>query len=84
MTPEEIQTILKAGIEDAEVMADGDGSHFQVTVISDQFEGLRAVPRQQLIYGLLNDQITSGSLHALGIKTFTKEEWQTAKKFQVG
>jgi len=84
MTPEEIKEILSEGIDGSEVMADGDGSHFQVTVISNQFEGLRAVPRQQLIYGLLNEQIKSGSLHALGIKTFTEDEWQTAKKLQVG
>ena len=84
MTPDEIQSILVAGLDDAEVMADGDGSHFQVTVISNQFDGLRPVRRQQLIYGLLGEHITSGALHALGIKTYTEAEWQSAKKLQVG
>jgi acid stress-induced BolA-like protein IbaG/YrbA len=84
MTPEDIKTILLDGLENAEVLADGDGSHFQVTVISNQFEGLRPVPRQQLVYSLVDEHIKSGALHALGIKTYTESEWQTAKKFQVG
>ena len=84
MTPEEIQSILIEGLENAEVFAEGDGSHFQVTVISNQFDGLRPVRRQQIIYALLGEHITSGVLHALGIKTYTESEWQTAKKLQVG
>ena len=84
MTPEEIKSILLEGLDNAEIMANGDGSHFQVTVISNQFDGMRQVPRQQLIYGLLGEHITSGTLHALTIKTFTEAEWKTAQKLQVG
>jgi len=84
MTPEEIKTILVDGLENAEVNADGDGSHFQVTVITNQFDGLRSVQRQQLVYSLLTEHITSGSLHALGIKAYTESEWKTASKLQVG
>ena len=83
MTPEEIQTILVDGLDNAEVFVDGDGSHFQVTAISNQFDGLRPVRRQQLIYGLLGEHITSGVLHAIGIKTHTESEWKTAKKLQI-
>jgi len=84
MTPEEIKAILIEGLENAEVTAEGDGSHFQVTVVSNQFDGLRPVRRQQLVYGLLGEHITSGVLHALGIKAYTETEWQSAKKLQVG
>lgn len=84
MTPEEIKTMIVEGLDNAEVIADGDGSHFQVTVISNQFEGLRPVRRQQLIYGLLGEHITSGAVHALSIKTYTETEWQSAKKLQIG
>ena len=85
MTPEDIVTILEQNIENAEIPeCTGDGSHFQVTVVSDSFEGLRPVKRQQTIYQHLNEQITSGELHAIGIKTYTQDEWQTAKKFLVG
>jgi len=84
MTPEEIQSILTEGLENAEVKADGDGSHFQVTVVTNQFDGLRPVQRQQLVYSLLTEHITGGALHALGIKAYTEQEWQKASKLQVG
>ena len=44
-----------------------DGSRCQVTVISDVFEGLRPVARQQLVYAPLGDFIRSGALHAVNI-----------------
>lgn len=85
MTPEEIKQILTDNIDDSEVVeSTGDGSHFQVTVVSDVFDGLRPVKRQQMIYQHLNEHITSGALHAIGIKTYTKAEWEKAKKLQVG
>ncbi len=84
MTPDEIKSLLLESLENAEVMVEGDGSHFQVTAISNQFEGLRPVQRQQVIYGLLGEHITSGTLHAVGIKTFTETEWKSDKKLQVG
>ena len=33
MTPDELQSLLTDGMKDATVTADGDGSHFQVTVV---------------------------------------------------
>ncbi len=84
MTPEEVRSILIEGLENAEVKSVGDGSHFQVTVITNQFDGLRSVQRQQLVYSLLTKHITSGNLHALGIKAYTVNEWETASKLQVG
>lgn len=44
-----------------------DGGHCQVTVISDVFEGLRPVARQQKVYAPLNELIRSGALHAVNI-----------------
>ena len=84
MTPEEVQSLLLANLDQAEVFVEGDGSHFQVTAISNQFEGLRSIKRQQTIYGILGEHITSGVLHAVGIKTYTDAEWQKAKKLQIG
>ncbi len=85
MTPEDIVTILEQNIENAEIPeCTGDGSHFQVTVVSDSFEGLRPVKRQQMIYQHLNEQITSGELHAIGIKNNNHDEWQSEKIFILG
>ncbi|MBV33412.1 MAG: BolA family transcriptional regulator [Porticoccaceae bacterium] len=49
-------------------------THFKLIIVSDDFEGKRQVKRHQLVYGLLSDQL-SGSVHALSMTTFTKDEW---------
>ena len=46
--------------------------------VGDAFEGLSPVKRQQLVYAALSDEIASGALHAISIKTFTPVQWQTA------
>ena len=39
----------------------------QITVVSEIFEGLRPVARQQKVYAPLNEFIRSGELHAVNI-----------------
>ncbi|MCO7224026.1 BolA family protein [Pleionea sp. CnH1-48] len=84
MSPEEIQSLLKQSFTDAEVACDGDGSHFSVRVVSDDFEGLSAVKKQQRVYQAVNEHIQSGAIHALTMQTFTHEEWKKASKLQIG
>ena len=44
MTPQEIKSLIEAGIEGSEAIVEGDdGTHFQTVVISDDFEGLSLV-----------------------------------------
>lgn len=73
---------LKARVQQAfageQVDVSGDGYHFQVTIISERFAGLRAVQRQQQVYAAVQDWIASGELHALSMRTFTPAEWATA------
>jgi len=49
-------------------------THFKVVVSSEKFTGKRAVQRHQLVYGLLQDEMTEG-VHALALHTYTPEEW---------
>ena len=84
MEPDQVKELIMAGLPDCDVTVTGDGSHFDATVIGDVFDGLSPVKKQQLVYKTVNDKITSGELHALGIKTYTPAEWQTAKKLQIG
>jgi acid stress-induced BolA-like protein IbaG/YrbA len=35
------------------------------------------VKKQQLVYQCLQQHIASGAIHALTIKTYTPEQWQT-------
>ena len=82
MTPQEIQSMIEAGIDNAEVSVDGDGSHFAARVVSDVFDGLPMVKQHQLVYAALGDSM-EGAIHALSIQTYTRAEWERASKLQV-
>ncbi|KTD45309.1 BolA like protein [Legionella quinlivanii] len=58
------------------VKVEGDGYHYNLTIVSEAFVGKSLVARQQWVYAQLKELITSGTLHALSMKTWTKEEWE--------
>ena len=53
-------------------------THFRVEVVSAGFQGLAAVKRHRLVYGLLKDEMQTPDrpvgIHALALKTRTPEE----------
>lgn len=75
MQAQDIQALLEEKLENCEVNVQGDGSHFDITVVGVVFDGLRAVKKQQLIYALLSDEIASGAIHAVNMKLYTPQEW---------
>jgi acid stress-induced BolA-like protein IbaG/YrbA len=76
MQAEQVKQILVAQLSDCDIEVSGDGSHFDITVVGDVFEGLNAVKKQQVVYAALNTHIADGSIHAVNMKTFTRTEWQ--------
>lgn len=50
-------------------------THFKVLLVSEAFDGLRAVRRHQLVYQALADEL-AGPVHALALHTHTPAEWQ--------
>jgi BolA protein len=52
----------------------GAESHFNVFVVSEAFEGKRAVARHQAVYRALAAEM-AGSIHALALKTMAPAEW---------
>jgi BolA family transcriptional regulator, general stress-responsive regulator len=50
------------------------GGHFRATIVSDRFAGLSRVARQRLVYGALAAEMKD-EIHALAMRTFTREEW---------
>lgn len=79
LTPTQIKNVLKDETGINSVVVTGDGYHFEVVVVSDVFDGLSRVARQQLIYDKLNPWILSGELHAISLKTYTQSEWEKQK-----
>ncbi len=84
MTTDEIKTMIEGGFDSAEVTVNGDNGMFDTIVVSDEFDGLAPVKRQQKVYATVNAEITNGAIHALTIKAYTEKEWQTASKLRIG
>jgi len=76
VTPEDIKGWIEAGIDDCTVQIDGDGRHFEATIVSPQFEGKSRVQQHQMVYGVLGDKMKE-AVHALSMKTQTPEEAQS-------
>lgn len=78
--PDDLTTLIQSGLPGAEVFVQdltGGGDHYQATIISAEFEGKSLVQQHQLVYGSVNQVMATEQLHALALKTFTPDQWQT-------
>jgi acid stress-induced BolA-like protein IbaG/YrbA len=73
-TPEQIKNYIAAGIECSYLTVEGDGQHFQATIVSSAFAGKRLIQRHQMVYAVLGDRMRE-EIHALSMKTLTPEEY---------
>jgi acid stress-induced BolA-like protein IbaG/YrbA len=83
MDNQQIEALLLETLGLAEAHVNGDGSHFQVIAVSDQFETMSRVKKQQFVYEPLAAKIAEGSMHAVSIKTFTESQWKREKMFNL-
>ena len=74
MTLEEVQKKIELGIEQSQVTMEGDGCNCSAVVVSPFFEGLSLLQRQRIVLAVVSEEIKSGELHALSVKTYTPEE----------
>ncbi|PMR76871.1 BolA family protein [Billgrantia endophytica] len=78
MQPSDVKALLEARIESCDFHIQGEGCNFQVIAVGEVFDGLSPVKRQQLVYGALSEEIASGAVHAVSIKTYTPAQWSVA------
>ena len=78
MDDSQITIELNAKLPNCQVTVEGGDGKYLVTVIGDVFEGLNAVKRQQTIYKILNEHITSGAIHAVTMRLMTVTESQAS------
>jgi acid stress-induced BolA-like protein IbaG/YrbA len=79
ISPQQVEAMIKAGLPDAQVQVQdltGGGDHYQVTVVSSHFAGKGLVQQHQLVYGALDQAMSTEAIHALAVKTYTPEAWQ--------
>ncbi len=75
MTAEQIKALIAAGLACQHLELSGDGQHWYATIVSSEFEGLRAIRRHQRVYATLGGKVDSGEVHALSMQTYTPAEW---------
>ncbi|MDP2099796.1 MAG: Grx4 family monothiol glutaredoxin [Methylobacter sp.] len=76
----EVVQLVQQGIDDANVMVEGEGCDLTITVVSAQFIDLTMVKKQQLVLATLKEPLASGKLHAVSVKAFTPDEWADKQK----
>lgn len=78
VTPESIRRNIEQGMTHTYLTVNGDGTHFEAVVVSEEFTGKSRIQRHQLVYQTLGDRMRN-EIHALSMKTFTPQEWQQQK-----
>jgi stress-induced morphogen len=58
----------------------GTGDHFEAQIVSPAFVGKDRMDRHRMVMTLLDQEMKSGEIHALTMKTWTPEE---SKKFLI-
>ncbi len=79
METQRIREMIEQGIQASFVEVEGDGTHFQAVVVSEQFRGRPPLERHKLVYAALGDAMES-EIHAISIKTYTDDQWEKLKK----
>jgi acid stress-induced BolA-like protein IbaG/YrbA len=77
MQAHDIQRLIEAGLPGCRAQVQGeDGTHFEATVIYAGFAGQPPLARHRLVNATLGDHFTSGTIHALSLRTLTPAEWE--------
>lgn len=83
MMLEKIRTALQAlepafleVIDESHMHSRGHETHYKAVIVTDHFEGLSKVRRQQAVYAALKDAMP----YALAQHTYTPDEWAKAQQ----
>jgi len=71
ITVQEVTLLIKQSLPDAQIDVKdlGGGDHLEVSVVSEKFSGLSLVQQHQLVYGALEKELKTETIHALALKT---------------
>lgn len=74
MQAEQLQELIRNAVGAVEVRVQGDGDHFEATVVSPAFEGKTMVQQHQMVYAALGT-LMQKEIHALALRTYTPDQW---------
>ena len=72
-----VEQQIRAQLDCSHIEVEMQGNHCQVLVVSEAFDAMSRVQRQQAVYGCVDAQISSGEIHAIHIKALTPAQWQS-------
>ncbi len=78
MSPTELQRKIETSLKGSTAHVKdltGTADHYQVIVISPEFEGKSMILQHRMVKSVFEGDIASGEVHALSLKTFTPQEW---------
>ena len=73
-----LEEIIKNNIKNSQIIIrdiNNDNNHFDIIIISDQFEGLSLIKQHRMVYDALDGIITK-TIHAIQLKTYTYKLWK--------
>jgi acid stress-induced BolA-like protein IbaG/YrbA len=79
MTPEELRSLISAGLPCDHIEVEGDGRHWAAIIVSPEFDGKRRIQRHQRVYATLGARMQTDEVHALSMQTYTPAEWAAAQ-----
>lgn len=56
----------------------GSETHFNITIVSDSFNGERLLQRHRQVYNIISEELAL-NLHAVSLHTYTCKEWEYLK-----
>jgi BolA protein len=77
LEPEVVEIYDESGEHIGHAGAQSGGGHYQLTIVSRQFQGKSRVARHRMVYAAL-DGLMRSRIHALAITAWTAEEFQSA------
>ncbi len=77
ISPQQVETMIQTKFPDAKVQVAGDGEHFEALIVSDEFSGKTKVKQHQMVYAAVQEAMASEAIHALSLKTYTPQAYQS-------
>ncbi len=83
MTPIELKKRLETLAPQTQVEVSdltGTENHYQAVIISPLFAGKMILEQHRIVLGLVQSEVDSGEVHALTLKTYTPEQFNSLNK----
>jgi len=71
---EQIKACIEAELKFSELDVQGEGGKYEIYIVSELFEGMNRVKKQQAVYAPIKGLLADGSVHAVTIKALTPAE----------